>query len=47
MPLKNESFFSSYKSIDGYPVLFINISQSSSINVNIKQRFNNLFTENC
>ena len=26
MPLKNESYYNSFRSIDGYPVLFFNIS---------------------
>jgi hypothetical protein len=47
MPEKNELYYSSYKSIDGNPVLFLNISQKENINVDIKSRFKNSLPKNC
>ena len=47
MPLKNESYFNSYKSINGYPVLFLNVSQKDDINADISSRFQNYYSESC
>ncbi len=47
MPLKNESSFNSYKSIDGYPVIFLNNSQNENINIDISARFKNDYPESC
>jgi hypothetical protein len=47
MPLKNESYFNSYKSVNGYPVLFLNVSQKEEVNINIISRFKNKFSESC
>ena len=47
MPLKNESSFNYYKSIDGYPVLFLNNSQNENINIDISPRFKNDYPESC
>jgi hypothetical protein len=43
MPSSDEPYYNLYKSIDGYPVLFLNISQKENINVDIKSRFENDF----
>ena len=43
MPFKNESYFSFYKSTNGYPVLFLNLSSKENINVDISSRFKNLY----
>ena len=45
MPLSNESYFNSYKSINEYPVLFLNISQKENIKVDVSQRFKNDYPE--
>ena len=47
MPMKNESFYKSYKSVNGYPVLFLNISQKENITIDISSRFKNVYTESC
>ena len=47
MPLKNESYFNYYQSMQGYPVLFLNISQKESINVDISPRIINDYSESC
>ena len=36
MPFKNESYFNSYKKIDGNPILFLNISQNKNTEIDIK-----------
>ena len=45
MPLSNESYFNSFKSINEYPVLFLNISQQENIKVDVSQRFKNDYLE--
>ncbi len=47
MPLKNESYFNYYKSIEGYPVLFLNISQNENVNIDLSPRFINDYPESC
>jgi hypothetical protein len=47
MPLKNESFSNSFNSINGHPVLILNISQDENIKADISQRFTNDYSESC
>ena len=45
MPLRNETYFNSYKLVNGNPVLFLNISQQDIINTDISSRFKNDYDE--
>ena len=45
MPLKNESYCKSYKFINGYPILFLNISQDENKIIDVSKRFKNDYNE--
>ena len=45
MPLKNESYFKSYKFFNGYPVLFLNVSHDENKIIDVSKRFKNDYPE--